>query len=169
MVYTMKELDGGDSIYICIIHWLHALKLFWCWNICFTRFIEVNTKGIHMLYSHKHVVVVKDLRWRSNQNKSCRFQKLCNIVVDNVFVWNHLSNENYIWILTFEFWIFQMTSDGETTKTKVVDLKKLCNFVVDNFFIWNNLLKENYGQISSHLKFKFFKRPRMEKGQRPKL
>jgi hypothetical protein len=26
-------------------------------------------------------------------------------------------------------------SDGETTKTKVVNLKKLCNFVVHNFFI----------------------------------
>jgi len=32
-----------------------------------------------------------------------------------------------------------MTSDGEMTKTKVVDLKKLYNFVVDNFFIWNHL------------------------------
>jgi len=28
-----------------------------------------------------------------------------------------------------------MTSDGETTNTKVVDLKKLWNFVVDNFSI----------------------------------
>jgi hypothetical protein len=28
-----------------------------------------------------------------------------------------------------------MTSNGETTKTKVVDLKKLCNFVVENFFV----------------------------------
>jgi hypothetical protein len=28
-----------------------------------------------------------------------------------------------------------MTSNGETTKTKVVMLEKLCNFVVDNFFI----------------------------------
>jgi hypothetical protein len=26
-----------------------------------------------------------------------------------------------------------MTSNGETTKTKVVALEKLCNFVVDNF------------------------------------
>jgi hypothetical protein len=42
-----------------------------------------------------------------------------------------------------KFKIFQMTSDGETTKTKIVDLKKLCNFVVYNFFIWNNLLLQN--------------------------
>jgi hypothetical protein len=26
-----------------------------------------------------------------------------------------------------------MTSNGETTDTKVVDLEKLCNFVADNF------------------------------------
>ena len=30
-----------------------------------------------------------------------------------------------------------MTSDGETTNIKVVDLEKLCNFVVDNFFHLN--------------------------------
>ena len=46
--------------------------------------------------------------------------------------------------LTFEIWIFQMTSDGETTKTKVIDLKKLNNFAVDNIFIWNHLAKDNY-------------------------
>jgi imidazoleglycerol phosphate synthase glutamine amidotransferase subunit HisH len=28
-----------------------------------------------------------------------------------------------------------MTSDEETTKTKIVDLEKLYNFVVENFFI----------------------------------
>jgi hypothetical protein len=32
-----------------------------------------------------------------------------------------------------------MTSDGETTKIKVVYLQKLYNFVVDNFFIWIRL------------------------------
>ena len=34
----------------------------------------------------------------------------------------------------FEFWIIQTTSDGETTKVKVVDLEKFWNFVVDNLF-----------------------------------
>jgi len=29
-----------------------------------------------------------------------------------------------------------MTSSGETTNIKVVDLEKLWNFVVDNFSIW---------------------------------
>jgi hypothetical protein len=69
--------------------------------------------------------------------------------------------------LKFEF--FQMTSEGETTKTKLVDLEKLCTFVVDNFFIWNDLSNEKYGQTFSHLKFKIFKRHRMEKWQKPKL
>jgi hypothetical protein len=32
-----------------------------------------------------------------------------------------------------------MTSDGETTKIKVVDVKMLYNFVVYNIFIWIHL------------------------------
>jgi hypothetical protein len=49
-----------------------------------------------------------------------------------------------------------MTSDGETTKIKVVDLEKLWNFVVDNFLIWNHLINENYVWIFKNLKFEFF-------------
>ena len=61
----------------------------------------------------------------------------------NIFIWNNLSNENYVWFQNFKIWIFQTASDGETPKTKVVDLEKLCNFVVENFFIWNHLQLEN--------------------------
>jgi len=32
-----------------------------------------------------------------------------------------------------------MTSDGETTNIKVVDLEKLWNFIIDNFSIWIRL------------------------------
>jgi hypothetical protein len=81
---------------------------------------------------------------------------LCNFVVDNFFVWNHLSNKTYIWILTFEIWFFQTTLDGETTKTKVVDLKMLCNFIVDNFFIGNLLSKENIMAEFPHNSNSFF-------------
>ena len=42
-------------------------------------------------------------------------------------------------VLTFEIWILQTTSDGETNKKKVIDLKKLYNFKIDNFFIWIHL------------------------------
>ena len=62
-----------------------------------------------------------------------------------------------------------MTSDGETTKMKVVDPKKLWNFVVDNFLICNHLVKENYIWISKNLKFELFKRPRMDKQKKQKL
>jgi hypothetical protein len=41
-----------------------------------------------------------------------------------------------------------MTSDGETTKTKVVDLEKLRNFAVDNFFIWNRLGRQTINLCS---------------------
>jgi hypothetical protein len=37
----------------------------------------------------------------------------------------------------FKFEFFLTTSDGETTKIKVLDFKKLWHFVVDHFFIWN--------------------------------
>ena len=48
-----------------------------------------------------------------------------------------------------------MTTDGQTAKTKVVNLKKLCNFVVDKFLIWNHLVKENYVWISQFWNLNF--------------
>jgi hypothetical protein len=57
--------------------------------------------------------------------KVADLKKLCNFVVDNFFIWSHLSNENYILLFTLKFDFFQMTSEGEMTKTKVVDLQKL--------------------------------------------
>ena len=84
------------------------------------------------------VVVLDDL-----QLCSSNFFNLRSFVYPNIFIWNNLSKENYVWFLKLKIWIFQMTSDGETSKTKVVDLEKLCNFVVENFFIWGHLLLEN--------------------------
>jgi hypothetical protein len=78
-------------------------------------------------------VIFKDLGWRSDQNKVVDLKKLCDFVVDNIFIWNPLSNENYVWFLKFKICIFQTTSDGETPKPEVVDLEKFCNFIVDNF------------------------------------
>jgi len=56
--------------------------------------------------------------------------------------------------LKFEF--FQMTSDGEITKIKVVDLQKLCNFVVDNFLIWIRLESQtiNLNSIEDNMRRK---------------
>ena len=60
-------------------------------------------------------------------------------------------NRHPIVKLHSEFWNFQTTSDGQTTKKKVVYLKMLYNFIVANFFILNHLLK-----------FKFFKWPKQK-------
>jgi hypothetical protein len=118
-----------------------------------------------MFYSHKWVcsVVVKDLEWRNDENKSYRPRRVMQFCSWQLFIWSHVSNKNYVSFLKLKIrFFFQTTLDEETSKTKVVDLKMLCNFVVDNFFIWNHLSKKNYGWISSHLKFKFFKWPRMD-------
>ena len=40
--------------------------------------------------------------------------------------------------LTFEI-KFVQTLDGETTKTKIVDLDDIYNFVVENLFVWIGL------------------------------
>ena len=69
----------------------------------------------------------------------------------------------------FKIRIFQTTSDGKTTKTKVVGLEKLWNFVVDNFFIWNHLVMQKLCLNFKILKFEFFKQPRMEKPPKWKL
>ena len=61
-----------------------------------------------------------------------------------------------------------MISDGETIKTKMVDLKNLYNFIADNLFIWNDLSNENYVWILI-FEIWIFKRPRMEKQPRQKL
>ena len=41
----------------------------------------------------------------------------------------------YLKFKNFEIQILQWTSDGKSTKTKVVDLYENYNFVVDDFFI----------------------------------
>ena len=50
------------------------------------------------------------------------FFNLRLFVCPNIFIWNNLSNENYVWFLKFKIWNFQTTPDGETPKTKVIDL-----------------------------------------------
>jgi hypothetical protein len=87
-------------------------------QICITRFSRVNIKKEFILYSHKWVysVVVSSLF------TTFSFEIIYPIKIMFEF-------------LTLEIQFFQTTSDGETTKTKVVDFEKLYNFVVDNFFI----------------------------------
>jgi hypothetical protein len=49
---------------------------------------------------------------------------------------------------------------------KMVGPKKLWNFVVDNILVWNHLVIQNFVWI---LKFKIFKRRRMEKNNKIKV
>ena len=62
-----------------------------------------------------------------------------------------------------------MTSDGKSTKTKVIDLDENYNFVVNDFsveIIWYpNSMAENF----EDLKFKFVKRSGMAKPPTSKL
>jgi hypothetical protein len=50
----------------------------------------------------------------------------------------------------------QITPDGETTKTKIVDLEELWNFVVDNIFYMKSSIQRKLLLNFSHLKFKIF-------------
>jgi hypothetical protein len=46
-------------------------------------------------------------------------------------------------------------SNGETIKTKVVDLDEFYNFDVDDFYIWNYLVPQNSIWSCQILKLKF--------------
>jgi hypothetical protein len=59
--------------------------------------------------------------------------------------WQHFglkSSRQAKFCLNFKIWIFQTTSDGKTTKIKVVGLEMLWNFIIDNFLIWDHLVIE---------------------------
>jgi hypothetical protein len=56
---------------------------------------------------------------REMTNKFVDHKKLCNFVVDNVFVWNHLSNEIMFKLLIFKIQNIEIISDEETTKIKL--------------------------------------------------
>jgi hypothetical protein len=78
-----------------------------------------------------------------DQNQSCRSQwevENYNFIVDDCF---HLKSFDVlkVWVKLsqFKIQIYQTTSNGKTTKTKVVDLNENYNFVVDDFFIWIRL------------------------------
>ena len=79
-----------------------------------------------------------DVRWRRTLYQIVVLKEIYNFVVQTFLIWDRLdvqifSFENYVWFLNFKIWIFQMASDGETPKTKVIDLEKSCNFLVENF------------------------------------
>jgi hypothetical protein len=44
------------------------------------------------------IVVGKDMDEETTKTKVVDPKKLWNFIVENFFIWNHLSNENYVWI-----------------------------------------------------------------------
>ena len=103
--------------------------------------------------------------------------KLCRswvVMKFELYSWKHFDlklfcyeNSNFEF-KKFKIWFFQTTSDGEMTKMNFVILKRLWNFVVDNVLIWNHLAMRKLFEFKI-LKFKFYKRPRMEKLPKWKL
>ena len=63
--------------------------------------------------------------WEMTKTKVVDLNEPYNFVVDELSIWNSLPSQKLIrssHILKFKFWIIQTKSDGETTKTKVIDL-----------------------------------------------
>ena len=76
-----------------------------------------------MFYTHE-CVVVRIFDGEEIKTKVIDIKKLCNFVVNNVFIWKHLSKKNYVWFLKFKILIFQKNSVGEMPETKVLDHEK---------------------------------------------
>jgi hypothetical protein len=60
--------------------------------------------------------------------KIIELDKIWNFVVDKIFVWDHLGFQIYKLSLRFfnsNFWISQMTLDGEMSYMKVVVLEEI--------------------------------------------
>ena len=85
---------------------------------------------------------LNNLGWKNHQNESCRFCKVMKLCSWQLF---DLKSSYHVKLcLNFKIRIFQTTSDGKTTKIKVVGLEKLRKFVVDNYFIWHHLVMLKY-------------------------
>jgi len=81
----------------------------------------------------------------TTKTKVVDFEELYNFIVDNFFIWNHLSKKNYVWISHIEIQNFQTTSDGETTKPKVVLLDDIYNS-------WNPFHLNSFRDPNTHFK-----------------
>jgi len=69
-----------------------------------------------------------------------------NFVVDNIFHLKSFTIPKFYsnsYILKFKFWIVETKSDGERTKTEIVNLSGFYNFVFDDFSIRNYVLFQN--------------------------
>ena len=99
------------------------------------------------------------LRWRNDQNKSCKSWWVVQLSCSWLFDMNSFGVSKCclnLPFLIFKFWIVLTESHEKFSKIKVVDLVEIYNFYVDDFFIWHHLVFENLVWISHFLKFKFW-------------
>jgi len=66
-----------------------------CYLICKILSMLIPTKAIFFIVINDRVVVFKDLG-SSDQNKTYRSRKVMQLCIDNFFILNNLSNENYV-------------------------------------------------------------------------
>jgi len=105
----------------------------------------------------------------TTEMKVIDLEKLYNFVVDNFFVWDHFVKENYVW--TSQIWNLNFSNDlgwrnhqnGSCISRKII---KLCSWQL--FHLKSSCLGKLHLNFSN-LKFKFCKRPRMEKLPKWKL
>jgi hypothetical protein len=93
------------------------------------------------------------------------FIKTISLVVYETLYWQHFglkSSCHAKLCLNLKFWNFQTTSDGKTSKIKVVGLEMLWNFIIDIFYMELSCHRKICLKFSN-FKFKFCKRPRMKK------
>jgi hypothetical protein len=88
------------------------------------------------------------IRWKSDRNKSCIYWKVMKLFSCECFdIKASCHGKVRLNFLKFEIRIFQITSDGKTTKIRVVDPEKFWNTIVGKFFILNHLAVQNYVRI----------------------
>ena len=94
-------------------------------------------------------------------------EKWCNFVVNDFFILNHLSVENYI--RSSQIWNSNFAYDlgWRHDQNKFIDIKKLCNFVFDNFLFEIIYLQKTMFEVLT-FKFWIFKWPQMEEWQKTK-
>jgi hypothetical protein len=78
------------------------------------------------------------------KTKGADLEKLYNFVVDNVFIWNHLVKENYMWICHIWNLIFSNDLGWRNNKNESCWPQKVIQLYSWQFFIWNHLAKDNY-------------------------
>jgi len=77
------------------------------------------------------------------QTKVVDLNEINKLVVVNVFIWNHLLSQKFVWSshsFKSKIRIVETKFDREMAKTRVVDQDESCDFIVGDLLISNSLL-----------------------------